>query len=85
MRPGCCSITNTAIDGLRAMAVVAVVLFHALPSLLPGGFLGVDVFCVISGVVITCIIRGDRGARFSRCWILRTPRSAHLSRIDFGS
>jgi peptidoglycan/LPS O-acetylase OafA/YrhL len=44
------------IDGLRAVAVVAVVVFHAFPTLLPGGFVGVDVFFVISGYLITGII-----------------------------
>lgn len=41
------------VDGLRAVAVTLVIVFHALPALLPGGFLGVDVFFVISGYVIT--------------------------------
>ncbi|MEG3089318.1 acyltransferase family protein [Sphingomonas sp. PB4P5] len=40
------------VDGLRAFAVVAVVLFHGFPSLVTGGFIGVDVFFVISGFVI---------------------------------
>ncbi|MFM9088559.1 MAG: acyltransferase family protein, partial [Cyanobium sp.] len=41
------------IDGLRALAVIAVILNHIQPSLLPSGYLGVDIFFVISGYVIT--------------------------------
>lgn len=44
------------IDGLRALAVVSVIIFHIEASYLPGGFLGVDVFFVISGFLITKII-----------------------------
>ncbi|MCC5812078.1 MAG: acyltransferase, partial [Ectothiorhodospiraceae bacterium] len=54
------------IDGLRAIAVLAVILFHAGFSLFSGGYVGVDVFFVISGYLITTIIITDleRG-RFS--------------------
>ncbi len=46
------------IDGLRAMAVLAVVIYHFFPTQLPGGYVGVDVFFVISGYLITQIILG---------------------------
>jgi peptidoglycan/LPS O-acetylase OafA/YrhL len=47
------------LDGMRAVAVIAVMLFHAQPGWIPGGFLGVDVFFVISGFLITSILLGE--------------------------
>jgi peptidoglycan/LPS O-acetylase OafA/YrhL len=54
------------INGLRAFAVIAVVLFHSKANLLTGGFSGVDVFFVISGFLMTSIIyRGLESEQFS--------------------
>ena len=44
------------VDGLRAIAVVLVIVHHVAPHLLPGGFIGVDVFFVISGYLMTGIL-----------------------------
>jgi peptidoglycan/LPS O-acetylase OafA/YrhL len=53
---------SASIDGLRALAVIAVIIFHAFPYALGGGYLGVDVFFVISGFLITQIIVSESQA-----------------------
>jgi peptidoglycan/LPS O-acetylase OafA/YrhL len=45
-----------SIDGLRALAILSVIAFHAFPNVFSGGYVGVDVFFVISGYLITSII-----------------------------
>ncbi len=57
---------NAALDGLRGIAVLGVWLFHLHPPLLPGGFLGVDAFFVLSGFLIHGIVSTDlESGRFS--------------------
>src|SRR3990170_9121249 len=48
------------LDGLRAIAVGAVVLYHLTPGALPGGYIGVDIFFVISGFLITALLLRER-------------------------
>ncbi|WP_431641289.1 acyltransferase family protein [Enterobacter hormaechei] len=65
------------IDGLRALAVLSVVVFHINPEWLPGGFTGVDIFFAISGFLITKIIYQDVNAgnfRFSEFYKRRIKR-----------
>lgn len=57
---------SAPLDGIRAIAILAVLLFHISPSALKGGFTGVDVFFVLSGFLITSIILHDlRDGNFS--------------------
>ena len=65
------------IDGLRAVAVISVVIFHAFPEWVKGGFIGVDIFFVISGFLISTIIFEslDRGTfSFSEFYSRRVKR-----------
>jgi len=66
------------LDGVRAIAVTAVLLFHANPTWLPGGFLGVDVFFALSGFLISSLLLaelGETGAvRFGRFYLRRARR-----------
>src|ERR1051325_2343974 len=61
-------IYRPEIDGLRALAVIPVILFHAGLAGFSGGFVGVDVFFVISGYLITSLIdHHQRNGTFSIC------------------
>jgi peptidoglycan/LPS O-acetylase OafA/YrhL len=67
-----------ALDGLRAVAVVGVLLFHGGVSWMPGGFLGVDVFFVLSGYLITTLLLRERvgtgGIDLRQFWVRRFRR-----------
>jgi peptidoglycan/LPS O-acetylase OafA/YrhL len=56
---------SPALDGLRAVAVVAVLLYHLSVPWLRGGFLGVDLFFVLSGYLITSLLVAEYRARGS--------------------
>ena len=67
-----------ALDGLRAAAVVAVLLYHAGVGWLPGGYLGVDTFFVLSGFLITALLlaewQGNGGIALAAFWARRARR-----------
>jgi peptidoglycan/LPS O-acetylase OafA/YrhL len=66
------------LDGLRAIAVAAVIVFHFAPSVLPAGFLGVDVFFVVSGFLIARLvtreISGSGTVSLANFWARRARR-----------
>ncbi len=66
------------LDGLRAIAVVAVVVYHFAPSVLPAGFLGVDVFFVVSGFLIGRLVTREIGrsgtVSLRAFWVRRARR-----------
>src|SRR4051812_32006161 len=63
------------LDGIRALAVVGVMLYHAQVGVLVGGFLGVDVFFVLSGFLVTGLLLGEHdrsgGVDFKHFWTRR--------------
>ena len=67
-----------ALDGLRALSVMAVILYHAGVSWMPGGFLGVEVFFVVSGFLITSLLLEERARNgvvdLRNFWIRRGRR-----------
>ena len=66
------------LDGIRGLAALAVVLFHAGVAWLPAGFLGVDVFFVVSGFLITALLVSERerasDTNLTRFWLSRARR-----------
>ena len=66
------------LDGWRALAIVAVLIFHLRPETLPGGFIGVDVFFVISGFLITTLLVRELNKNgkvdLPRFWVRRARR-----------
>lgn len=67
-----------ALDGIRAIAVTAVVVYHTDDNLLPGGFIGVDLFFVLSGYLITTLLLQERmrtgGVSLRGFWARRVRR-----------
>jgi len=67
-----------ALDGIRAIAVAAVLLYHGGVTWMPGGFLGVDLFFVLSGYLITSLLLREReatgGVDLARFWLRRARR-----------
>src|SRR5438105_7281401 len=60
-----------SLDGVRGLALVAVLAYHAAPGLFPGGFLGVDVFFVLSGFLLTTLLLGE------------AQRTGTIDRLDY--
>lgn len=79
---------RTDIEALRALAVTLVMLFHAFPNALPGGFVGVDVFFVISGYLILGHLVGTASTGridLARFWVRRAWRLLPMAFLVLGS
>jgi peptidoglycan/LPS O-acetylase OafA/YrhL len=72
------SHTIPGLDGLRALAVIAVVFYHLFPHVLPGGYIGVDIFFVISGFLITTLLINEHARtghiNLKKFWMRRARR-----------
>ncbi|WP_223691787.1 acyltransferase family protein [Leifsonia poae] len=77
-RPVVAARRYAGLDGLRAFAVSVVLVYHLFPGVLPGGFIGVDVFFVISGFLITSLLlrehTGTGRIDLRRFWVRRARR-----------
>src|SRR4051812_49590363 len=79
-----------ALDGVRALAVLAIIVFH-MTTVLPGGFMGIDVFFVLSGYLITTLLLRERDRagriRLGQFWArrVRPPPPAPLVVVGAGA
>ena len=78
MKAGAGRLHRPALDGLRAIAVLSVIAYHFGFTWVPGGFLGVDIFFVLSGYLITSVLLGEyeatRRIAFTDFWARRVRR-----------
>lgn len=77
-----------ALDGLRGLAVLIVVVFHAWPQILPGGWIGVSVFFTLSGFLITRILLGEHEltrASLAAFWRRRARRLLPAALVTIAS
>lgn len=76
-----------ALDGLRALCLIAVMLYHGTFSWAPGGFLGVSTFFTLSGFLITALliveVRRDGGVSLGRFWAARARRLLPAAALTF--
>lgn len=82
-------VVRQDIQALRAVAVVAVLIYHVTPWLLPGGYVGVDIFFVVSGFVITTLmvteLRDTGQLRFASFYARRVRRILPAATVTIGT